>query len=77
MKLISKLSTYVLVIIIKSQEKIKQVKWCFLNFNLNSQNDAECKNPDFLCKVPAVCSIYIDFCSAQACILLILCILTV
>ena len=37
-----------LIIIIKSQEKIKPVKWCFLNFNLNGQNFAECKNQDLL-----------------------------
>ena len=44
MRFISNLSTHVLVIIIKSQEKIKPVKWSFLNFNLNGQNFAECKN---------------------------------
>ena len=48
MKYISNLSTHVLIIIIKSQEKIKPVKWCFLNFNLNGQNFAECKNQDLL-----------------------------
>ena len=36
------------VIIIKSQEKIKPVKWSFLNFNLNGQNFAECKNQDYM-----------------------------
>ena len=36
------------VIIIKSQEKIKPVKWSFLNFNLNGHNFAECKNQDFM-----------------------------
>ena len=30
-----------------------------------------------LCKLPAVCSIYIEFCSAQAYVLMILCKLTV
>ena len=48
MKFISNLSTYVFVIIIKSQEKIKPVKWSFLNFNLNGQKFAECKNQDFM-----------------------------
>ena len=48
MKFISNLSTHVFVIIIKSQDKIKQVKWSFLNFNLNDQNFAECKNQDFM-----------------------------
>ena len=48
MKFISYLSTHVFVIIIKSQEKIKPVKWSFLNFNLNGQNFAECKNQDFI-----------------------------
>ena len=48
MKLISNLSTHVFVIIIKFQEKIKPVKWSFLNFNLNSQNFAECKNQDYM-----------------------------
>ena len=48
MKFISNLSTHVFVIIIKSQEKIKRVKWSFLNFNLNGQNFAECQNQDFL-----------------------------
>ena len=47
-KFISKLSTHVFVIIIKSQEKIKPVEWSFLNFNLNGQNFAECKNQDFM-----------------------------
>ena len=48
MKLISNLSAHVLIIIIKSKEKkIKAVKWCFLNFNLNSQKFAECKITDF------------------------------
>ena len=37
MKLISNLSTYLLVIIVKSQEKIKTVIWRFLNFNLKGQ----------------------------------------
>ena len=50
MKLISNLSTYVLVIIIKSQEKIKTVKWRFLNFNFKCQNFAECENSDFYVK---------------------------
>ena len=59
MEFISNLSTRVYVIIIKSQEKINPVKWSFLNYNLNGQNFAECKNQ-------AVCSIYIEFCSAQA-----------
>ena len=36
------------VIIIKSQENIKPVKGSFLNFNLNGQNFAECKNQDFI-----------------------------
>ena len=48
MKYISNLSTHVFVIIIKSQEKIKTVKWSFLNLNLNGQNFAECKNQDFM-----------------------------
>ena len=48
MKFISNLSTHVFVIIIKSQEKIKPVKLSFLNFNLNGQNFAECKNQDFM-----------------------------
>ena len=48
MKFILKLSTHVFVIIIKSQEKIKPVKWSFLNFNLNGQNFAESKNQDFM-----------------------------
>ena len=48
MKFISNLSTHVFVIIIKSQEKIKPVKWSFLNFNINGQNFAECKNQDFM-----------------------------
>ena len=48
MKFISNLPTHVFVIIIKSQEKIKQVKWSFLNFNLSGQNFAECKNQDCL-----------------------------
>ena len=39
---------HVFVIIIKSQEKIKPVKWRFLNFNLSGQNFAECKNQDFM-----------------------------
>ena len=47
MKFISNLSKHVFVIIIKSQEKIKPVKWSFLNFDLNGQNFAECKNQDF------------------------------
>ena len=46
MKLISNLSTRVLIIIIKSQEKIKPVKWCFQDFNLKCQNLAESKIPD-------------------------------
>ena len=65
MKFISNLYTHVFVIIIKSQEKIKPVKWIFFNLNLNGQNFAEFKNQD-LCKLPAVCSIHIEFCSAQA-----------
>ena len=48
MKFISNLSTHVFVIIIKSQEKIKPVKWSFLNFNLNGQYFAECKDQDFM-----------------------------
>ena len=48
MKFISNLSTHVFVIIIKSQEKIRPVKWSFLNFNLNGQNFAECKIQDFM-----------------------------
>ena len=48
MKFISNLSMHVFVIMIKSQEKIKPVKWSFLNFNLNGQNFAECKNQDFM-----------------------------
>ena len=48
MKFISNLSTHVFVIIIKSQEKIKPVKWSSLNFNLNGQNFAECKIQDFM-----------------------------
>ena len=48
MQFISNLSTYVLVIIIKSQEKIKPVKGCYLNFNLNGHNFSECKNQDFM-----------------------------
>ena len=48
MKFISNLSTHVFVIIINSQEKIKPVKWSFLNLNLNGQNFAECKNQDFM-----------------------------
>ena len=65
MKFISNLPTHVFVIIIKSQEKIKPVKWSFLNFNLNGQilQNVTIK---ILCKLPAVCSIYIEFCSAQA-----------
>ena len=47
MKFISKFSIHVFVIIIKSKEKIKPVKWSFLNFNLNSHNFAESKNQDF------------------------------
>ena len=73
MKLISKLSTLVFVITIKSQEKIKPAKWSFLNFDLNGR-DLKIK---ILCKLPAVCSIYIEFCSAQAKNLRILCKLTV
>ena len=46
MKFISNLPTHVFVIIIESQEKIKPVKWSFLNFNLNGQNFAECKIQD-------------------------------
>ena len=65
MKFISNLSTHVFVIIIKFQEKIEPVKWSFLNFNLNGQNFAERTNQD-LCKLPAVYSIYIKSCSAQA-----------
>ena len=42
------LSTHVFVTIIKSQEKIKPVKWSFLNFNLNGQKISECKNQDFM-----------------------------
>ena len=76
MKFISNLKIHVFVIIIKSQEKIKPVKCSFLNFNLNGKNFAECRNQD-LCRLPAVCSIYIEFCSAQAYILVILCKLTV
>ena len=49
MELLSNLSSQVLVIIIKSQEKIKPV-FFFLIFNLNSQNFAVCKNPDFFVK---------------------------
>ena len=48
MKFISNLNTHVFVIIIKSQEKIRLVKWSFLNFNLNGQNFAECRNQDFM-----------------------------
>ena len=48
MNFISKLSTHVFVIIKKSQEIIKPVKWSFLNFNLNGQNFAESKNQDFM-----------------------------
>ena len=33
--------THLLVIIIKSQEKIKRVKRCFVNFNLYDQNFAK------------------------------------
>ena len=65
MKFISNLSTHVIVIIIKSQEKIKSVKRRFWNFNLNGQNFAECKNQN-LCKLPAVCLIYIALRSAHA-----------
>ena len=65
MKFISNLSTHVLVIIIKSQEKIKPVKWNFLNFNLNGQILQNVKIK-ILCKLPAVCSIYIELCSAHA-----------
>ena len=76
MKFISNLSTHVFVIIIKSQEKIKLVKWSFLNCNLNGQNFADVKIK-ILCKLSAVCSIYIEFCSAQAYILMTVCKLTV
>ena len=48
MTFISNLSIHVFVIIIKSEEKIKPVKYSFLNFNLNGQNFAECKNQDFM-----------------------------
>ena len=48
MKFISNLCTHMFVIIIKSKEKIKPVKCSFLNFNLNGQNVAECKNQDFM-----------------------------
>ena len=74
--LFSNSSTHVFVIIIKSQEKIKPVKWYFQYFNLNGQilQNVRIK---ILCKLPAVCSIDIDFSSAQAYILMILCKLTV
>ena len=45
MKLISNLSAH--AIIIKSLEKIKPVKWCFLDFNLDDQNFTECKDVKF------------------------------
>ena len=64
MKFISNLSTHVFVIIIKYQEKIKPVKLSFPNFNLNGQNFQNVKIK-ILCKLPAVFSIYIEFCSAQ------------
>ena len=51
MELISNLFTYVLVVIIKFQEKTKPVKWCFVNFSLNSQYFAESKIPDFYVKL--------------------------
>ena len=42
MNLISYLSTYVLVIVIKkSQKKIKPTKWCFLHFNLKGSSLTE------------------------------------
>ena len=50
MKLISNLLTHVSIIIVKFQEKIKPVKWWFVNFNLNGQNFAKCKNQDFYVK---------------------------
>ena len=50
MKSISNVSTHVLVTIIQSQEKIKPVKWYFLNFNFNGQTFTERKNPDFYVK---------------------------
>ena len=58
MKFISNLSAHVFVIIVKSQEKIKPVKWSFLNFNLNGQIVLN-ETIKILCKFPAVCSIYI------------------
>ena len=63
MKFTSNLSAHVFVIIIKYQEKIKPVKWSFLNINLNGQNLKKIK---LLCKLPAVCSFYMNFVSVQA-----------
>ena len=64
MKFISNLSTHVFVIIIKSQEKIKPVKWSFLNFNLNGQNFAECKNQDFILTSSSILNLHrILFCT--------------
>ena len=64
MKFISNLYTYVLVIIIKSQEKIKPVKWCFLSFNLNGRNFAECKNQDFMLTSSSMLNLYrVLFCT--------------
>ena len=65
MKFILNLPTHVFVIIIKSQEKIKPVKWSSLNFNLNGQKLQNVKIKIF-CKLQAVYSIYIEFRSAQA-----------
>ena len=70
MNCISNLSTHVFVIIKKSQEKIKPVKCSLVKILQNVKIK-------ILCKFPAVCSIYIEFCSAQAYILMILCKLTV
>ena len=64
MKFISKLFTHVFVIIIKSQEKVKPLKWSFLNFNLNGQNFAECKNQDFMKTSSSMLNLYrVLFCT--------------
>ena len=76
MKFISNLSTHVFVIIIKSQEKIKPVKWSFLNFNLNGQNFTESKKSRFYVNFQQYVQ-FTEFCSAHAKILMILCKLTV
>ena len=53
-----------------NNNKHRPVKWSFLNFNLMVKSLQNIKIK-ILCKLPAVCSIYIEFCSSQANILMI------